>query len=42
MFDDEQSAINSFFPDREIKSFDVLDFVRNHSDKEDDDDPNGI
>src|SRR5579863_6738484 len=38
MFDDEQSAINSFFPDREIKRFDVLEFVRNQSDKENDDD----
>jgi anti-sigma B factor antagonist len=28
MFDDEQSAINSFFPDREQKPFDILEFVR--------------
>jgi anti-sigma B factor antagonist len=27
-FTDEQEAINSFFPDREVKHFDVLDFVR--------------
>jgi anti-sigma B factor antagonist len=37
MYDDEQSAINSFFPDREIKRFDVLEFVRGNSDREDDD-----
>jgi len=28
VFDDEQSAINSFFPDREIKRFDILNFVQ--------------
>ena len=27
-FDDEQDAVNSFFPDREIKRFDILDFVQ--------------
>lgn len=27
MFDDEQAAINSFFPDREVKRFDILEFV---------------
>jgi anti-sigma B factor antagonist len=27
MFDDEQAAINSFFPDREVKHFDILEFV---------------
>jgi anti-sigma B factor antagonist len=27
MFNDEQTAINSFFPDREVKRFDILDFV---------------
>jgi anti-sigma B factor antagonist len=27
-FDDEQEAVNSFFPDRDIKRFDVLDFVQ--------------
>ncbi len=27
-FDDEQDAVDSFFPDRELKHFDVLDFVR--------------
>jgi anti-sigma B factor antagonist len=28
MFDDEQAAINSFFPDREVKRFDILEFVQ--------------
>jgi anti-sigma B factor antagonist len=28
MFDDEQAAIDSFFPDRERKSFDILEFVK--------------
>jgi anti-sigma B factor antagonist len=28
LFNDEQSAVNSFFPDREIKRFDILDFVK--------------
>ncbi len=28
IFEDEQSAINSFFPDREIKHFDILSFVQ--------------
>ena len=26
-FQDEQDAINSFFPDREVKRFDILEFV---------------
>lgn len=30
IFDDEQAAINSFFPDREIKRFDILEFVKSH------------
>jgi anti-sigma B factor antagonist len=29
VFDDEVDAVNSFFPDREIKRFDILSFVRN-------------
>ena len=29
VFDDEMSAVNSFFPGREIKRFDILSFVRN-------------
>jgi anti-sigma B factor antagonist len=28
LFDDEQAAINSFFPDREVKRFDILEFVQ--------------
>lgn len=27
IFNDEQDAINSFFPDREVKRFDILEFV---------------
>src|SRR5215472_14711417 len=27
IFTDEQDAVNSFFPDRKIKNFDILDFV---------------
>jgi hypothetical protein len=27
---DEQDAINSFFPDREIRRYDVLDLVRSN------------
>jgi len=34
VFGDEQDAINSFFPNREIKHFDILTFVREHQ-KED-------
>jgi anti-sigma B factor antagonist len=29
VFDDEVDAVNSFFPGREIKRFDILSFVRN-------------
>jgi anti-sigma B factor antagonist len=29
IFADEQDAINSFYPDRKIKTFDILDFVQN-------------
>lgn len=29
IFTDEQDAVNSFFPDRKIKAFDVLSFVEN-------------
>lgn len=28
VFDDEQSAVNSFFPGREIRRFDILSFVQ--------------
>ncbi len=31
LFDDEQDAINSFFPDRKIKQFDILSFVQGQS-----------
>lgn len=33
IFDDEQAAINSFFPDRELKRFDILEFVKSHEDE---------
>jgi anti-sigma B factor antagonist len=33
VFDDEQHAINSFFPDRELKRFDILSFVQQHKDE---------
>lgn len=28
LFDDEQEAVNSFFPNREIRKFDILDFIK--------------
>ncbi len=28
IFTDEQDAVNSYYPDRKIKTFDILDFVR--------------
>ncbi|MFN7926218.1 MAG: STAS domain-containing protein [Bryobacteraceae bacterium] len=28
VFNEEQEAVNSFFPDREVKHFDVLEFVQ--------------
>ncbi len=31
VFDDEQDAVNSFFPGRKIKRFDILSFVQNRS-----------
>jgi anti-sigma B factor antagonist len=30
IFNDEQDAVNSFFPGREIKGFDILEFVKTH------------
>ena len=27
-FNDEQDAVNSFYPDRKIKTFDILEFVQ--------------
>jgi len=32
VFSDEQDAVNSFFPDREIKRFDILSFVKQQGD----------
>lgn len=34
IFADEQDAINSFFPDRELKPFDLLNFVRQLKEEE--------
>ena len=34
IFSDEQDAVNSFFPDRKIKSFDILDFVQKMKDED--------
>jgi anti-sigma B factor antagonist len=28
IFNDEQDAVNSYFPDRKLKKFDILDFVQ--------------
>jgi len=28
IFTDEQDAVNSYYPDRELKTFDILDFVK--------------
>ena len=28
IFNDEQDALNSFYPDREIKRFDILSFIK--------------
>ena len=33
LFNDEQSAINSFFPEREIQRFDILSFVQDQKQK---------
>jgi anti-sigma B factor antagonist len=33
VFNDEQNAVNSFFPDREIKRFDILSFVQQQKDE---------
>jgi len=30
VFGEETDAVNSFFPDREIKRFDILSFVQHH------------
>lgn len=39
IFDDEQSAINSFFPDREVKRFDILEFVKSSENPKDSEQP---
>jgi anti-sigma B factor antagonist len=31
LFDDEQDAVNSFFPDRAIRHFDILSFVKDQA-----------
>jgi anti-sigma B factor antagonist len=33
MFDDEQAAINSFFEGREVRRFDILEFVKSQEQK---------
>ena len=33
IFDDEQAAINSFFPGREVRRFDILEFVKSQEGK---------
>jgi anti-sigma B factor antagonist len=33
LFDDEQSAVNSFFPNRNIKHFDILNFVQEQAEE---------
>ena len=35
IFNDEQDAVNSFFPDRKIQTFDILNFVRQMKQEED-------
>jgi anti-sigma B factor antagonist len=39
LFDDEQAAINSFFPDREVKRFDILQFVQEQEQEQDQEQP---
>jgi anti-sigma B factor antagonist len=34
MYDDEQGAVNSFFPGREVRHFDILEFVKSEAQKE--------
>jgi anti-anti-sigma factor len=33
VFNDEQDAVNSFFPDRKIKKFDILAFVQSQEEE---------
>jgi len=32
IFNDEQDAVNSFFPDRKIQRFDILSFIQQEKD----------
>lgn len=45
IFDSEQDAINSFYPEREVRHFDILEFVKSQEDgehgPEDSDKPKG-
>jgi anti-sigma B factor antagonist len=34
IFNEEQDAVNSFFPNREIRKFDILEFVREQTDRD--------
>jgi anti-sigma B factor antagonist len=34
IYEDEQMAVNSFFPDREVKRFDILEFVQSQENEE--------
>ena len=34
IFDSEQDAINSFYPEREVRRFDILEFVKSQEDNE--------
>ena len=34
VFSDEQDAVNSFFPNREIKRFDILSFIQQQQDQD--------
>ena len=34
IFNDEQDAVNSYYPDRKIKTFDILDFVQKMKNEE--------
>jgi anti-sigma B factor antagonist len=34
LFDDEQDAVNSYFPDRHVRHFDILSFVEDQSKKD--------
>ena len=38
----ELEAVNSFFPDRAIKHYDILDYIEHRNDPEEKVDPNAI